>query len=487
MVPFPDKETDFPKWSLAASPSISLPSWVHVPIMFLYTLTWPDSVPLVPSLWLAPIATMVPFPDKETEFPDRLPAASPFISPPSWVHVPLTFWYTLTWPEERPLPSLYSAPIATMDPSLDKETEVPDWSLAASPSISLPSCVHVPLTFWYTLTCPASLPVPSLWTAPIATMDPSLDKETEVPDWSLAASPSISLPSCVHVPLTFWYTLTCPALLPLPSLWTAPIATMDPLLDKETEYPDRSSAASPSISLPIFVQLVFFVKLPLRFWYTLTCPALLPLPSLWTAPIATMDPSLDKETEYPDRSPAASPSISSPISVLLPLTFWWYTLTCPAFVWVPSLLTAPIATMVPLLDKETENPDRSPAASPSISLPIFVEKGAAAAALPSIAVKAVPLKTFNSPFAPQSEHHNINPAGGLLMLLRCAAVILGGKKPWVVEETSNAAAASGVLVPTPTCALTDKEPTTEQRIRTKLKTERIARQRIIFFITIGEH
>ena len=49
-------------------------------------------------------------------------------------------------------------------------------------------------------------------------------------------------------------TLTCPAFVPLPSLYIAPIATVLPSLLSETETPDRSSAASPSISEPCCVQ-----------------------------------------------------------------------------------------------------------------------------------------------------------------------------------------------------------------------------------------
>ena len=43
---------------------------------------------------------------------------------------------------------------------------------------------------------------------------------------------------------------TCPLRAPLPSFRGAPIATTVPSEERLTEYPDRSEAASPSISLP---------------------------------------------------------------------------------------------------------------------------------------------------------------------------------------------------------------------------------------------
>ena len=135
-----------------------------------------------------------------------------------------------------PLSSLYGPPIATIVPSLDKETEYPLKSNDASPSISLPNCVHNELEYWKTLTCPESAPLPSLPLAPIATIVPSLDKETEYPLKSNDASPSISLPNCVHKEVLLLYskTLTYPESAPLSSLPKALIATIEPSLDKET-------------------------------------------------------------------------------------------------------------------------------------------------------------------------------------------------------------------------------------------------------------
>lgn len=46
-----------------------------------------------------------------------------------------------------------------------------------------------------TRTCPALVPAPSFVIAPMATLLPSDDNETERPDWSYSASPSISLPN----------------------------------------------------------------------------------------------------------------------------------------------------------------------------------------------------------------------------------------------------------------------------------------------------
>ena len=202
---------------------------------------------------------------------------------------------------------LYSAPIATVLPSLLNETDRPDASATASPSISEPCCVQVPFMFLYILTCPALVPLPSLLVAPITTVLPSLLNETDPPDASYAASPSISAPCCVQVPFIFLYILTCPALVPLPLLLVAPIATVLPSLLNETDRPDSSATASPSISAPCCVQV------PFMFLYIRTCPASAPLPSLPVAPIATVLPSLLNETVSPDKSATASPSISEPI------------------------------------------------------------------------------------------------------------------------------------------------------------------------------
>ena len=50
----------------------------------------------------------------------------------------------------------------------------------------------------YTRTCPALVPFPSFAGAPTATLVPSDDNDIERPNWSPAASPSISAPFWVH-------------------------------------------------------------------------------------------------------------------------------------------------------------------------------------------------------------------------------------------------------------------------------------------------
>ena len=49
----------------------------------------------------APIATRVPSEDIDTEYPEWSPAASPSMSAPTWVHVPPLSAYTRTWPASR--------------------------------------------------------------------------------------------------------------------------------------------------------------------------------------------------------------------------------------------------------------------------------------------------------------------------------------------------------------------------------------------------
>ena len=143
--------------------------------------------------------------------------------------------------------------MATIVPSEDRDTDHPELSPAASPSISAPSCTQVPELSSYTLTWPASLPLPSFFRAPMATIVPSEDRDTEYPEWSFAASPSISAPSCTQVPELSSYTLTWPASLPLSSLFRAPMATISPSEDRDTDHPEPSYAASPSISAPICI------------------------------------------------------------------------------------------------------------------------------------------------------------------------------------------------------------------------------------------
>ena len=192
----------------------------------------------------APIATRVPSEDIDTEYPDWSLAASPSMSEPTWDHDPLLSEYTRTWPAS---PSLPRAPIATRVPSEDIDTDHPDSSLAASPSMSEPTWDHAPdpsakTARVNTRTWPELEPLlPSLRIAPIATRVPSEDIDTECPNWSSAASPSISWPTWVHreVPLFQSYTRTWPELEPLLlSLRIAPIATRVPSEDIDTEVPE---------------------------------------------------------------------------------------------------------------------------------------------------------------------------------------------------------------------------------------------------------
>ena len=101
----------------------------------------------------------------------------------------------------------------------------------------------------YTLTCPAKFPLPSFRGAPTATIFPFEDIDTDLPDISSGASPSISDPSFIQVPFSILYILTCPDCVPLASFCGAPIATVFPSDDKDTDQA-WSSEASPSISDP---------------------------------------------------------------------------------------------------------------------------------------------------------------------------------------------------------------------------------------------
>ncbi len=135
--------------------------------------------------------------------------------------------------------------MATLLPSEERDTETPDWSLPASPSISDPTCTQTPLESLYIRTWPASLPASSLPLAPMATLLPSEERDTEYPDWSPAASPSISDPTCTQTPLESLYIRTWPALIPVPPLPYAPMATILPSAEKYT-YPHELSVSDSS-------------------------------------------------------------------------------------------------------------------------------------------------------------------------------------------------------------------------------------------------
>ena len=76
---------------------------------------------------------------------------------------------------------LLGAPMATREPSADKETEVPNSSAVASPTIAKPSWFHDEPSQSRMRTLPASL---LLFGAPMANREPSADKETDLPVWS---------------------------------------------------------------------------------------------------------------------------------------------------------------------------------------------------------------------------------------------------------------------------------------------------------------
>ena len=58
--------------------------------------------------------------------------------------------------------------------------------------------VGVLVVIEYTRTCPASTPVSLLMSAPTATLVPSDDNDTDRPERSPSASPSMSAPFCCH-------------------------------------------------------------------------------------------------------------------------------------------------------------------------------------------------------------------------------------------------------------------------------------------------
>ena len=167
--------------------------------------------------------------------------------------------------------------MATRVPFALKDIEYPEWSSLSSPLMSLPTCTQLfPVeSKSYTRTCPDLLPLPSLCVAPMATRFPSALKDTDHPDSSPVASPSMSLPTCTQLFPDESYTRTCPEPSPFPSLYGAPMATRVPFALKDTDHPYWSPAALPLMSLPTCSQL-FPVESKS---YTRTCPELLlPLP-----------------------------------------------------------------------------------------------------------------------------------------------------------------------------------------------------------------
>ena len=94
------------------------------------------------------------------------------------------------------------------------------------------------------------------------------------------------------------------------------------------------------------------------------------LPPAWPgAPIATIAPLEDKLTENPNWSLAELPSISFPICTQA-VPFHSYIRAWPL---LSLFLIEPITTIEPSEDKLTELPDLSFDASPFISLPFWVQ------------------------------------------------------------------------------------------------------------------
>ena len=154
----------------------------------------------------------------------------------------------------------------------------------------------------------------------------------------------------------------------------APIAITEPSPERVTEMPLKSPASTPSISSPIWDQSPSTDE----YSNTRTCPALGLLPSApsfrW-APIATRVPSPDKETDLPLRSRPRSPSISEPTWLQSPSDDENSKMrTWPAKVSVPLLRSAAIAKRKPSAERDTAPPAWSPAVSPKISAPILLQE-----------------------------------------------------------------------------------------------------------------
>ena len=71
---------------------------------------------------MAPTTIRSPASFMETECPKKSVAASPFISAPTWVHAVPFQSKTLAWPEPLPFPSLYLAPTTILVPAPFMET-----------------------------------------------------------------------------------------------------------------------------------------------------------------------------------------------------------------------------------------------------------------------------------------------------------------------------------------------------------------------------
>ena len=121
------------------------------------------------------------------------------------------------------------------------------------------------------------MPLPSFRNPPAARRDPSaLRTADHLPNKSPAASPSISAPTCTQALPFQSNTRTWPALVPLASFLEAPTARRDPSPFSDTKVPNSSPAASPSMSWPSCTQ----APLPAFHSNTRAWPELDPLPSL---------------------------------------------------------------------------------------------------------------------------------------------------------------------------------------------------------------
>ena len=214
-----------------------------------YTRTWPESSPFIPSLKGAPTANTEPSALRLTERPERSSNPSPSISDP--ICVQLLFWFsnTLALPESILFtPSLWVAPMAKILPLLLILNEVPDEESSLFPSILPPICDHT--LDWYSKTL--TWPIPELaFSDPIATIVPLEFKSTEKPQSSPAVSPTIFDPNCIQLPPWFSNILTNPG----SKFWIAPTAKIEPLSLRRTEWPNLSPSPSPpSILLPICIQ-----------------------------------------------------------------------------------------------------------------------------------------------------------------------------------------------------------------------------------------
>ena len=124
------------------------------------------------------------------------------------------------------------------------------------------------------------------------------------PSWTQSPeAPAVAFHRC---------TRACPALLPAPSLAHAPTARVVTSADSDTEIPELSSAASPSMSAPSWTQSP---EAPAVAFYQCLMLRSAPVPSLKSAPMARMVPSADSEIETPELPPKASPSMSAPIGI----------------------------------------------------------------------------------------------------------------------------------------------------------------------------